>query len=72
MSGGQTLSPAARRLRTKIATSVQRGRMEEAEQARREFKAVKAEDYIRELVDSAPALTDDMKARLALLLKGAA
>ncbi len=66
------LSPAARKQRTKIAHAVQRGDMEAAEQARREFKAIKAEDYIKALVDSAPPLSPADRDRLASLLQGAA
>lgn len=40
--------------------------------ARRELKVASAETYIRELVDSAPPLTDEQRARLAVLLRGAA
>lgn len=32
----------------------------------------RAEDYIRQLVDSAPPLTDEQRDRLALLLRGTA
>lgn len=32
----------------------------------------RAEDYIRRLVESAPALTPEARARLAVLLRGAA
>ena len=65
----QPLSPIARQLRTRIATAVQNGREAEAEQARREFKAAKAESYIRSLVESAPPLTPEQRDRLALLLR---
>ncbi len=68
----QTLSPEARRVRAKVATAVQNGREAEAERARQEFKALKAEDYIRQLVDSAPPLPPDVLARLALVLRGSA
>ncbi len=66
----QTLSAEARRVRAQVATAVQNGREAEAEQARQQFKALKAEDYIRQLVDSAPPLSADVRDRLALLLRG--
>jgi len=68
----QSLSPEARRVRAQVATAVQNGRDAEAERARQQFKALKAEDYIKQLVDSAPPLPADVRDRLALLLRGAA
>jgi hypothetical protein len=35
---------------------------------RRQLRAARAEDYIRRLIDSAPPLTDEQRARLATLL----
>lgn len=57
--------------RARVANAVQRGDAEEAESARRDLKAARAEDYIRELVDSAPPLTDDQRSRLSALLQPA-
>ncbi len=37
-------------------------------QARRELRAARAEDYIKQLVDSAPRLTEAQRSRLAVLL----
>lgn len=37
--------------------------------ARRNLRAARAEDYIRKMVDSAPPLTDQQRARLAALLR---
>ncbi len=37
--------------------------------ARRHYRVVAAEDYIRELVDTAPALTAEQRDSLALLLR---
>ncbi len=68
----QTLSPEARRIRAKVATDVQNGRVAEADMARQQLKAIKAEDYIKTLVDSAPPLPPDVRDRLALLLRGSA
>lgn len=67
----QRLSPPAKRVQSKIMHAVKRGDSEAAEQARREFKAIKAEDYIKALVDSAPPLSPAVRDRLALLLRGA-
>ena len=41
---------------------------EALKRARRDFRAVQAEDYIRRLVDSAPPLTDKQRRDLAVLL----
>lgn len=40
--------------------------------ARRDLKAARLEDRIRELVDNAPPLTDAQRVRLTLLLNGGA
>jgi hypothetical protein len=37
--------------------------------ARRDLRAARAEDYIRQLVDAAPPLTDEQLRRLSLLLR---
>lgn len=42
-----------------------------AVEARRELRAARAEEYIRELVESAPPLTPTQLERLALLLRPA-
>ncbi len=39
--------------------------------ARRELRAIRAEDYVRRLVEQAPPLTDEQRIRLAALLLGA-
>ncbi len=36
--------------------------------ARRDLRVTRAEDYIRELVDAAPPLTDEQRLRLSALL----
>lgn len=36
---------------------------------RRQYRAVAAEDYVRELVDTFPPLNDEQRARLAALLQ---
>ncbi len=40
------------------------------EEARLALRAVRAEDYIRKLVETAPPLSDAQRDRLALLLRG--
>ncbi len=45
---------------------------DEVDELRRQYRAVAAEDYIRELVDSAPPLTDEQRDRLAVLLRPSA
>ncbi len=63
------LTAAARKQRTKIAAAVKRGDAAAAEEARCKFKAMKAEDYIRQLVESGPELSTEVRDRLALLLR---
>jgi hypothetical protein len=62
------LSPQARSLRGRIAKSVQLGDETAAVEARRAFRFVNAEDYIRRVVDGAPPLTDEQRRRLADIL----
>lgn len=40
-----------------------------ADEARREVKALRAEDYVRGLLEQPPALTADQLGRIALLLR---
>jgi hypothetical protein len=37
--------------------------------ARRNYRAARAEEYIRKLVDQAPPLTDEQRTKLAALLR---
>jgi hypothetical protein len=37
--------------------------------ARRDYRAARAEDYIRKLVDQAPPLSDEQRTRLAAILR---
>jgi hypothetical protein len=41
-------------------------------ESRQALKALQAEDYVRQLVDQAPALTDEQRRRLAAILQGTA
>ena len=54
--------------RSDVALAVQRGDLQAADEARTRLKAARAEDYIKQLVDSAPPLSDSQRARLAFLL----
>ncbi len=56
--------------RARVAVAVQNGDSVLEAAARARLKELRAEDYIRELVDSAPPLSDDMRSRLAHLLAG--
>ncbi len=58
--------------RASAAGHTRAGNREAADAARQRLKALKAEEYIRKLVDTAPRLDDDQRARLALLLRGTA
>lgn len=57
--------------RAVLANATQRGDAKLAAEARARMKAARAADYIRELVDSAPPLTDEQRDRLVVLLRGA-
>ncbi len=63
------LSQPARRAQSKIMHAAKKGDPAAVAAARAEFKALKLEDYIRQLVDSAPRLSDEQRDRLALLLR---
>ncbi len=56
--------------RASTAAFTRAGNHAAANAARQRLKAIKAEEYIRRLVDSAPPLDDDQRSRLALLLRG--
>jgi hypothetical protein len=58
--------------RARLAHTV-RYRPDDAEaiaESRRELKVARAEDYVKRLVDEAPALTAEQRDRLAVLLRG--
>lgn len=44
----------------------------EVDDRRRNYRFVAAEDYVRDLVDEAPPLTEDQRRRLAAILQGSA
>ncbi len=54
--------------RAKLAGTLSRNPDADVTELRRELRAERAADYIRELVDSAPPLTELQRARLAALL----
>lgn len=56
--------------RASIAAHTRAGNDDAADAARQRLKAIKAEAYIRKLIDSAPPLTQSQRDRLALLLHG--
>lgn len=55
--------------RASAAAHTQAGNHAAADAARQRLKALKAEEYIRKLVDSAPPLTESQIDRLAVLLR---
>jgi len=58
--------------RARIAGYKRRGRPDsdpDLINARRELKAARIEEYVRRVVDTAPALSDEQRDRLALLLR---
>lgn len=61
-------TPERRRLAAKLAGASQAGSKLDATEIRREYKALCAEDYIRKLVEEAPPLNNEQRARLAALL----
>jgi hypothetical protein len=68
------LTPEGRRLRARVAI-LSRYHPDHPDQpdlvaARRDLKADTAEQYVRDLVDGWPALTDTQRGRLAALLHG--
>jgi hypothetical protein len=63
------LTPEGRRARARVAIlSRYHPDQPELDQARRDLKAIRAEQYVRDLVDAWPPLTDAQRGRLAALL----
>ncbi len=61
--------PSVTKARSAVATSIRYGHdPARIEAARRDLAEAKLERHIREIVDSAPPLTDEQRSRLALLL----
>lgn len=55
--------------RASAAAHVRAGNTEKANAARQRLKALKAEEYIKRLVEEAPPLSKAQRDRLALLLR---
>jgi hypothetical protein len=55
--------------RSMIAKEIQRDPDADVTELRRQLKAERLEEHIRKIVDSAPPLTDERRARLAGLLR---
>jgi hypothetical protein len=67
-------SPSWTHSRAKIAGLKRNGRPDsdpDVVDARRDLRAARAEDYVKQLVDGAPKLSRDQLDRLASLLRGA-
>ena len=54
--------------RSEIATTLQHHPHADVTELRRRLKAERLEEYVRGIVDSAPPLSDEQRARLILLL----
>jgi hypothetical protein len=67
------LTEEGRRLRARAAALTRHhpDQPELADDTRRQLKADNAEQYVRQLVDTWPPLTDEQRGRLAALLAGA-
>ena len=72
--GTTPLSPESRRARSVLArrTGVLGPDDPATAEARRDYAAERLADHVREVVDSAPPLTEDQRRRLAELLRGGA
>ncbi len=74
------LTTEQRRARSRLANATARANRNglnpacdiDVADARRQYRFVTAQEYVRRLVDAAPPLTADQRDRLALLLRGAA
>jgi hypothetical protein len=58
--------------RAVLANATRRGDVQAAAEARERLRAARFEERVRQLVDSAPPLTNEQRDRLALLLRGSA
>lgn len=65
-----TMGPESRRIRAKIARTIQRDQQADVTDLRREFATARIADHIKRVVDAAPPLTPEQRDRLALLLRG--
>lgn len=62
--------PSLAQMRAALARAARTGNPAEAVEVRRAYAAAKLEDYVRRVVDGAPPLTDEQRARIAILLRG--
>ena len=58
--------------RSQLANALKADPSADVTELRRQLKADKLEDYIKRVVDDAPALNDEQRTHLASLLRGAA
>ena len=63
------LTPEARKARSRLGVAVQRGTPEEEHVARRDFAAIRLQDYVNEVLASFPPLTDEQIDRVVELLR---
>jgi hypothetical protein len=63
-------SPAARTLSARVAAIARHHPDRDLADLQRDLRAARLEEYVRELVDSAPPLTAEQRDRLAVLLLG--
>jgi hypothetical protein len=66
------ISAERRQLRARKGVAVRLGHTEEAERLDTEIRTARLEEQIKRVVDEAPPLTDEQRARLAQLLRPAA
>ena len=65
------LSPKQRSQRARIAALKRhRGNEPHVEQLQQDYRVGRLADHIRELVDTAPPLSEGQRARLSILLRG--
>lgn len=63
------MSTEVLKARSRIGVATRRGTPEDVAEARRDYRAVKLEAHIREVVNAAPPLTDEQADRLAALIR---
>ena len=62
------MQSAAQSARNRLGVAARCGSPADVEQARRDLAAANLEEHIRRVVDAAPPLTPEQRARLSLLL----
>ncbi len=71
-SGRIISSAETRSIRGALASATYAGDTDKVQDLKREFRVSKLADHIRAVVDEAPPLTKDQKARLVSLIRGGA